>query len=209
MIRLFGRKSKGRVVARKAARAVVSVEGLEGRELPTAFTLVDTLNARDTINIQELNVIASIQNLGLASTAQFQQLIADGQARTNALANAFAGLVASEANATSAAQLAAIRAEEAIVLQSGALVRGYMRKATVVENTVQTTLLRNAGSVITTFNHTQTNLSHGNNPFLTVPHAINALNSLGLQAQQHAASGAAQLTVLDNLINGPLLFPQG
>jgi hypothetical protein len=176
------------------------------------FTVVDTLNARDTINIQELNVIGSIQNLGLASTAQFQQLIADGQARTNALANEFAALVAQEqaaAAAGNAGAVAQIRAEEQLVLLSGQAVRGLMRQATVLENTIQTTLLKNAGSVITTFNNTQRNLSHGNNPFLTVPHAVNALNFLGAQAHQHAATGAAQMTALDAQINGPLFLPAG
>src|SRR4051812_48388704 len=115
MMGLFGKKSdvRGRV---RQARAQLAVEGLETRELMAAnFGLVDTLNARDTINLQELNVIGSIQQLKLVETGQIQQVIADGQARTNALAGQFAFLRAQEQQAILAgngAAVSAIRAQE-------------------------------------------------------------------------------------------------
>jgi hypothetical protein len=197
---------------RKAGRAQVSVESMEERALLTGLGLLNTLNARDTINIQELNVIQSIQQSQLTETAQFQQVIANGQARTNSLANELAVLAAQEAAQRQAGDVAGVlatQAQERLVFASGAAVRSLMRQATVVNNTVQATLLKNTGAVITTFNNVQNNLAAGNNPFLSVPHAVTALNFLGLQAAQHAAAGAAALTAIDAQINGPLFLPPG
>ena len=184
----------------------MTVEGLEGRELLAAnFTLADTLNARDVINLYELNVVQSIETSRLNETAQFQQVIANGNARSVGLYNAYLTLVASEKTATPD-QLPAIRQAEKNTLLSIQAVRGLMRQATVVDSVTQQTLQQNYNQVVATFNNTQNNLSRGNNPFLTVPHAENALAALGRAAAQHAASAEAKLTVINNQILGPLFI---
>lgn len=207
MMGLFRKKAEARPRTH-VSRARVSVEALEGRELMAArFTIADTLNARDTINIQELNVLGSIENLKINAIGQFQQVIADGQARSNALATQFSALVAQEQAAAAAGNtqaVLAIRQQEGVVFHMGMQVRGLMRQATVLENTIQTTLTQNENLVVRTFNNTQWNLSRGNNPFLTVPHAVNALNAIGAMAQQHATSGSMAMGAIDARINGML-----
>jgi hypothetical protein len=200
---------------KQARHAQVSVEGLEDRALMAAnftnFSIVNTLNARDTINIQELNVIQSIEQEKLAETAHFQQVIADGQNRSNALVAQYIALLNQEAADRQAGNAAAVAADlvaERNTLLSAEAVRGFMRQATVVDNTVQATLSKNWQAVINVFNNTQNNLANGNNPFLTVPHAVTAMNLIGAQAAQHAHAGQVTLTALQNQINGPLFVGQ-
>lgn len=206
MLGLLGKTSVFAQQARKTRRAPMTVEGLEGRELLAAnFTLADTLNARDVINLYELNVVQSIETSRLNETAQFQQVIANGNARSVGLYNAYLTLVASEKTATPD-QLPAIRQAEKNTLLSIQAVRGLMRQATVVDSVTQQTLQQNYNQVVATFNNTQNNLSRGNNPFLTVPHAENALAALGRAAAQHAASAEAKLATINNQILGPLFI---
>lgn len=205
---LFGKKAvKG---ARKVSRLSMAVEGLEDRALMTSFTLLDTLNARDTINLQELNIVQSIESLKLNETANFQQVIANGQARTQALASEYAAVKADEqANSGNPNAVAADRLLERQILQSGQTVRVLMRQATMLDNVIQKTLSQDEQKVISTFNNTSRNLGRGHNPFLAIPHAVNALNMYGAQAQQHYNTSSQQLSFINSQINGPLFVPQG
>lgn len=206
---LFGKKAeKG---ARKVARAALAVEGLEDRALMATFTLIDTLNARDTINIQELNVIQSIETFKLNETGNFQQVIANGQGRTQALTNLYKSVLAQQQIDSNAGNANAVAADQLFakqILRSGQEVRSLMRQATVLDNTIQTTLSQGISKVTSTFNNTQKNLSHGHNPFLTVPHAVNALNFYGAQARQHFTTGSTQMRDINTQITGPLFLPQ-
>lgn len=204
MIRLFSTKAGEVARTRKSGRAAVEVEGLEDRALMTAgFNLADTLNARDTIDIQRLNVVQQIEQLRLVNSSQLQQVIANGQDQTNALVVQYTNLLAQENADRLAGDTAAVAADRLAERQTLVQIKGIrvlMQQATRTANTVDSTLARDENNVNRTFNNTQRNLSRGNNPFLTVPHAVNALNVYGAQAQQHADKGTVILSSINDQI---------
>lgn len=215
MIGLFTKKA-GEAARQRRGRAAVAVESLEGRSLMAGgfagASLANTLNARDAINLHELSVVQGIEQLKVAETGNLQHVIFDGNARSNALYGQYLTTLAQEQAAAAAGNVGAVgalRVLEHQLLASISQVRSLMRQATVLDNVTEKQLGIDSSRVVATFNNTQNNLSRGNDPNLTYPHAIAALDAIGLQAQQHAAAATARLAAIDAAINGPLFLPVG
>lgn len=209
---LFGNKA-----ARRRGQAQVAVEGLEDRSLMAAnfmgpnLATANALRAKDTIMVQELNLIQGIQAAKVNGTAALQRVIIDGSNTTNALIAQYTNLVAMEQQDRAAGDtngvLAARAAEHQTIVQIGT-VRHLMRSAVTVNNAMQHSLWNTQVAVAGTFNNSVNNLGRGGNPNLIVPHVLNAFTVYGQRAQQQANTGLAVLGQIDARINGLLPPPQ-
>ncbi len=166
---------------RKPVTARLGVEGLEGRELMAAgFTLVDTLNAKDTIDLDRLGVIAGIETLRSENVTELQTVIASATlTATNArcqrssrcksqLAQAIA--ISDQASANS------IQADRSLALTDRLEnVRLAMRQATAVATTVDKALQTDEKQINAIYNAAIGQLARHANPFTLVPPVVNAL----------------------------------
>jgi len=194
------------VAKRKRSSVQIAVEGLEGRELLAAnFTLVDTLTAKDTLDIQRLDALQQIETLRVNNAAELQAVISSGGAATQDFGAQYTDLKAQEADARAAgdrASVQAIRQEERQVLQQGNSVRQLMRQATAISRQVSQQLLRDEGQVNRVYNQAVNNLGRRRDPFLIVPHATTAIDNVVARANQHADKGTTLLTNINDQING-------
>jgi hypothetical protein len=191
---------------RKPVTARLGVEGLEGRELMAAgFTLVDTLNAKDTIDLDRLGVIAGIETLRSENVTELQTVIASGAASTQTLGAEYAALQVQYGQAIAIgdkASAAGIKQTEALVLTTGANVRLAMRQATAVATTVDKALQTDEKQINAIYNAAIGQLARHANPFTLVPPVVNALTVISTTAQNQATFGANVLQAINTKITG-------
>ena len=203
MKRIFEKKV---AAGRTGTQARVGVERLEGRELmATGFTLVDTLNAKDAIDLDRLGAFAGIETLRTQNVTQLQTVIANGAAATQALGSRFAALQVQYSAAVAAGDAesaTALKESERIVLTTGANVRAAMRLATSVASATDNALIADENQVNAIYRAAVGNLSRHANPFTLVPPVVNALTVVTTTAQTQAIHGSAALRAINFKLTG-------
>jgi hypothetical protein len=192
--------------------ARVEVELLEGRALMAygAYSVVNTLIAKDNILLEAIYVRQTIQQNQINNLTQLSTTISDGQRQTQAIAVDFQGwfqqLLADRAagNASGAAIAQQHLAQDLFI---GSQVRSWMRIAVASSQTTQGQLLKDQAIVNQAFTIATNYLARGYSPSVVQTQAIAAIDYIGHLSQQHYTSGWGSQVALDTLINNAFTAP--
>lgn len=171
-----------------------AVEALEVRALLAAtpsFTLADSLDALDNINLERLTQDQTIQQAVADNAGLWQTVIADGQAQTE-------GLVQQLQADRGQGDPQQVRSDIVQINQVRALMRQAQRDGSLIERT----LLRDEKAIDRDFNRAAGALKRHHDPSITQQVAIAAIDQVAGVAQNQANNGASALNAIDTAING-------